>query len=150
MNKDGVLPFNVIQFSVFVTYTQSNFDPLDTTWKNEGKVKDIRKAKVDKDNPYFASLIAAYVISQKGGVSLEHLEENPIIPKIITSIARFYVYYHVQGFLRDPTKLSRFVTKNDLKVIQKNIPTQTFWETKYHHRKEIISYWLKNSFIQKI
>ena len=27
--------------------------------------------------------------------------------------------------------------------MQKNIPTQTFWETKYHHGKEIICYWLK-------
>ena len=49
----------------------------------------------------------------------------------------------MKRFLRDPTRLSRFVTKNDLKFIQKNIPTQTFWETKYHHGKEIISYWLK-------
>ena len=146
MNQSGGLPFNVTQFSIFVTNTKnftSNFESLDTTLKDEGKVKDVRKAKVDKDDPYFASLIAAYVLSQKGGVSLEHLEENPKIPKII-SIARFYVCYHIQRFLRDRTKLSRFVTQNDLKVIKKNIPTQTFWETKYHHGKEIIKYWLDN------
>ena len=49
----------------------------------------------------------------------------------------------MKRFLTDPTRLSRFVTKDDLRVIQKNIPIQKHWETKMHYGKEIISYWLK-------
>ena len=81
------LPFHVLKFPIFVTNSQSftsNFDCLHTKWKNDSKAKDIRKVKVGKDDPYFASLISAYVISQKGGISLEHLKENSKIPKIIT------------------------------------------------------------------
>ena len=140
---ENTLAFPITKFPIFVTNTQSfttNFDSLETSWKNANKVKDIRKPKVNNDDPYFASLIAAHVISQKGGVSLKHLKENPKIPKIITSIAQFYMYYDKKRLLRDPTKLSRFVTQEDLRVIQKNIPIQQHWETKMHYGKEIISY----------
>ena len=47
----------------------------------------------------------------------------------------------MKRFLRDPTKLARFVTKEDLKVIQKNVPIKKIWVTKWHYGKEIIKYW---------
>ena len=121
---DGTLPFDITHFPIYVTTTQSfqsNFNDLETAWANTQKTKDITKVKMDKDDPYFASLIAAYVISHKGGFSLEHFRENTKVPNIITSIARSYVYYHMARFLQDSSKMSRFITKDDLKVIQKNI-----------------------------
>ena len=41
----------------------SNFDVLKTSW--EGTVNDITKAAVDKDDPYFASLLAACIIYEE-------------------------------------------------------------------------------------
>ena len=143
---EGILPFNnMTQFPIFGTATQSfksNFKKLETAQENTRKAKTVTKVKMDKDDPHFASLMAAYIISHNGGVSLEHLRENPKVPIMITSIARFYVYSHVKRFLRDPTKMSRFINKDDLIVVQKNIPTQKQWETKMHYGKQIISYWL--------
>ena len=112
---DGTIPFNITTFPIYVTNTlsfQSNFEELKTALANTQKAKDITKVKVDKDDPYFASLMAAYIISHKGGFSLEHFKENPKVPNIITSIARSYLYYHMKRFLRDPNKMSRFITND--------------------------------------
>ena len=138
-------PKPVVQIvQIFVSATQtfsSNFENLTTKRKNV--IRRHMKGQIDTSNPYFASSVAAYVISRKGGMSLEYLTENSKVPKIITSIARFYVYYNMKRFLQDPTKLGRFVTKEDLKVIQKNFPIRKGWETKRHYGKKIIKYWLE-------
>ena len=42
-------------------------------------------------------------------------------------------------FIHDPTKMARFVKKDDLKIIGKNIPINKFWETKYKYTKETIT-----------
>ena len=64
------LPYNVREFMIYVngrTGFTSNFGALKTTW--EGTANDITKVPVDKDDPYFASLLAACVISHVGGIS---------------------------------------------------------------------------------
>ena len=57
------LPFSVTKFKVHVNEEESflsNFEPLKTSWK--GTAKDITKVAVNKDDPYFASLLAACII----------------------------------------------------------------------------------------
>ena len=62
---------------------------------------------VDKDDPYFASLLAAYIISHLGGISRKHLTGDN---NVITSIARYYVYYHMKRFTENPQKMSWYIT----------------------------------------
>ena len=67
----GELPFRLNHFRIFVNGDQSFLfatEALDTKWTNSSNVKDITKVKVDKEDPYFASLMAAFIISQKSGI----------------------------------------------------------------------------------
>ena len=96
----GELPFRPSHFRIFVNGDQSFLfasKPLSIKWTNSSNVKDITKVKVDKEDPYFASLIAAYIISQKSGICSEHFSSSLSVPKIVTSVLRFYVYYHMSG-----------------------------------------------------
>ena len=146
-------PFVLNHFRIFVNSEQSfsfQTDPvnLNTKWGNPGNVKDIRTVdSLDKDNPYFASLMAAYVISQKTGICTKHLREDPGapegVPKIVTSILRFYLWYHINRFLRYPEKMSKYLAKNDLDFIKRDLPVKKIWKKKYHYGKETINAWLR-------
>ena len=143
--SNGYLQFSMSQFRLFVNERESflfTTDPLDIKWKNEQGLKDITKAKVDKEDPYFAYLIAAYIISQKSDICLKHMREEPRVPNVVTSILRFYVYYHMKRFLRDPSKMQKYITKEMLDEIQEKMPTRKIWVIKTHHGKETISAWL--------
>ena len=142
----GELPFRPNHFRIFVNGDQSFLfatEPLSIKWTNSLNVKDITKVKVDKEDPYFASLIAAYIISQKSGICSKHLRGDASVPKIVTSVLRFYVYYHMSRFLRTPEKMDKYVTKEMTNLIQKNLPVKKVWTKKYHQGKETISAWLR-------
>ena len=71
------LPFSVTRFKIHVNEEESflsNFEPLKTSWK--GTAKDIPKLAVDKDDPYFASLLAACIISTSRTRSGNHTSES--------------------------------------------------------------------------
>ena len=123
--SDGSL--TISQIRIYVNQKDSflySTEALNTKYSQNAK--DITKTKIDKDDPYFASLIASYIISQKSGICLEHLKENYKIPKIITSIMRFYVYYHMKRFLQSPEKMTRYITQDMLDNIQNHLPTKKF------------------------
>ena len=98
---------------------------------------------LDKDDPYFASLMARYVISQKTGICTKHLREDPEVPKIVTSILRFYVWYHMNRFLRHPEKMSKHLTSENLDLIKRELQVKKTWKKKYHYGKETIGAWLR-------
>ena len=84
------LPYNYREFTIYVNAKSgfnSHFKPLTTSW--EGSANDITKITVDKDDPYFASLLAAYIISNLGGLSRKHLTGDN---NVVTSIARYCIY----------------------------------------------------------
>ena len=142
-------PFVLNHFRIFVNSEQSfsfQTDSLNTKWVNSKNVKDIRTVDLDKDDPYFASLMAAYVISQKTGICTKHLREDfgvfEGVPKIVTSILQFYVWYHMSRFLRYPEKMSKYLTKDILDFI-KSLSVKKIWKKKYHYGKETISAWLR-------
>ena len=92
----NTLSYNVRKFTIYVNARSgfsSNFEALETSWK--GTANDITKMAVGKDDPYFASLLAACIISHVGGMSKKNLNGDN---KDITSIARYYVYYHMKRF----------------------------------------------------
>ena len=97
-------PYNVTKLKVLVSEASeanenesyrflSNFEKLETSWT--GTEKNITKVSVNQNDPYFASLLAATILSHFGGLSRKHLIESNETPKIITSIAKYYVYYHL-------------------------------------------------------
>ena len=57
------------------------------------------------------------MISHKSGISLRHLAGDDKTPKIITSIARYYVYYHMQRFLRESSDMDYYITKDMITLI---------------------------------
>ena len=139
-------PFDPNHFRIFVNSEQSfSFQtvPFDTKWGNPRNVKDIRTVDLHKDHPYFASLMATHVISQKTGICTKHLREDPEVPKIVTSILRFYVWYHMNRFLRYPEKMSKHLTSENLDLIKRELPVKKIWKKKYHYGKETISAWLR-------
>ena len=87
--------------------------------------------------------MAAYVISQKTGICTRHLTESRDVPKIVTSILRFYVWYHMRRFLRYPEKMTKYLTKKNLDFIKRDLPVKKVWKKRYHHWKETVSAWLK-------
>ena len=140
----GQLGFDLQQFPIYVSETlffSSNFEALVTKW--EGKQANITKANFDYENdPYLASLCAAYVLFVKAGIS-KHLETRDDVPHIITSILRYFVYYHMKRFLTRPRLMVPFLTQDDLTTIQSNIPTRKIWTNKRKSTKETISLFYK-------
>ena len=151
---DGVgFPFDLNHFRIFVNSDQSfSFQTAavnseTTKWKNSENVKDIRTVGSfdgeSRSDPYFASLMAAYIISQKTGICKKHLREDPGVPKIVTSVLRFYVWYHMSRFLRYPEKMSKYLLSEDSNFIKRELPVKKIWKKKYHYGKETISAWLR-------
>ena len=114
----------------------SSFEALETSWK--GTADDITKVAVDKDDPYFASLLAACIISHVGGISRKHLTGHN---KVITSIARYYIYYHRKRFTEDPRKMNSYFTSGIKELIKANLQTKTTWTDKFIRTRDNISLW---------
>ena len=133
------LPYNVRKFTIYVNGRSgftSNFNALKTSWK--GTANDITKVPIDKDDPYFASLLAALIISHVGGISRKHLNGNN---KVITSIARYYIYYHMKRFTENPTKMSPYIMEDLKEIVKNNLQTKTTWTEKFEYTRANISYW---------
>ena len=97
-----------------------------------------------KDNTYLAALFAAYITTYSCGISTEHFEYNSKTPKIVTSIARYHLYYHMRRFIRQPNKMSRFVTKGIKAIITNNKPVVYEWSNEFHQGQENVGYWVSN------
>ena len=133
------LPHNYRRFIIYVNANSgftSNFDALFTSW--EGNANDITKIAVNKDDPYFASLLAAYIISYVGGLSRKHLTGDN---NVVTSIARYCLYYHMKRFTGTPEKMSPYITNDIKKIIQENIPHKRIWAHKFERTRADINYW---------
>ena len=133
------LPYDVNKFIIYVNDKVgfwNNFEALKTSWK--GTADDITKVAVNKDDPYFASLLAACIISHVGGISRENLTGDN---KVITSIARYYIYYHMKRFMDDPRKINSYITSDIKELIEANLQTTTTWVNKFIHTCENISLW---------
>ena len=113
-----------------------NFEALEASWK--GTAKNITKVAVDKDDPYFASLLAACIISHVSGISRKHLTGDN---RVITSIARYYIYYHIKRFTEDPRKMNSYITSDIKELIKTNLQTKTTWINKFVRTRENISLW---------
>ena len=128
----NTLPYDVKKFIIYVNDKVGfwcNFEALSTSWK--GTVDDITKVADGKDNPYFASLLAACIISHVGGISRKHLTGDN---KVITSIARYYIYYHMKRFTDDPRKMNSYITDDIKELIKTNLQRKSRGQTSSYAR----------------
>ena len=141
LNLDS-FPYNILKFKIYVTDNENffrNFEKLETNW--QGTEKDITKVSVKEDDPYFCSLLAACVISHVGRISRKHLRENENVSKIVTSIARFAVYYHLKRFLKNPERLGSYITEDLRELVKNNLRVRKIWKRKFVRTKANLSYW---------
>ncbi len=68
------------------------------------------------------------------------MEFNKDTPGIITSMVR-YLYYQISKFLRDPSKLDRYISHVP-NFVKKHKPTTDVWSDAYDQGKEEINTWL--------
>ena len=91
-----VLSYSINQFKVYVSdtdYFMSNLPPLNITTNN--------KAEWNLKEPYFQSLVGAWIATYASGVSIEHLTFKPDVPKQITSFMRFHLYFTVRRIMHE-------------------------------------------------
>ena len=143
----SALPFHLNTFKIYISNVKgfnANFDVLDTKWKNEAGDSSILHAGILKydEDPYLTALVACYVITVKSGMCMEHFKNDNKVPKITTSIFRYYLYCNMARFLHDPSKLKKYITTGELSLIQKHIPIKKIWKQKYKQTKEIVSLFL--------
>ena len=144
---DATLPFNIRKFKAFVSNDQSfitNLSKIPTNWVDEDGSDNILKADFDTSDPYINSVASAYVLSTLSGVCKDHFKESKDVPKQITSILRYFLYYHMARFSHDPDRLYQWLDEDDMEKIQSLIPTKSVWEQRYvYGSKEIPAYWLR-------
>ncbi len=95
-----------------------------------------------KKNPFLASLLAAYVTTYVCGISVKHFEYNDHTPSIITSMARYHLYYHMSRFLRDPSKLERYMS-HIIPFVRKHTPYVKVWEDVFYKTDMTLTEWYK-------
>ena len=93
-----------------------------------------------KDNPYLAALFAAYIATYSCGISEEHFNYDG--PKIISSIARYHLYFHMRRFIRQPSKMSKYITQEIETTVLNNKPVVYKWTKEFHSGREQLGYWI--------
>ena len=124
------LGFALNKFKIYVTNTEyfvSNFPAVSEDWQkgktiNEVAGLDIRKRPFDyKNDSYSAMICATYVATFLCGISTQHLTESDDVPKIITSMVRYHLYYQIRKFMKNPSLLDRYASQFE-KPVRKYLP----------------------------
>ena len=61
--------------------------------------------------------------------------------KVTTSIARYYIYYHMKRFTDDPRKMNPYITDDIRELVKANLQIKTTWVNKFVRTRENISLW---------
>ncbi len=77
------------------------------------------------------------------------MEFNEDTPGIITSMVRYHLYYQISKFLRDPSKLDRYISHVP-NTIKKHKPTSDMWTNKFDQGSEEINTWLSEQDRSKV
>ena len=126
---------NVNAFRIYVTddlFFDANLPKLE--------IRNNENSNDYKDNPYLASLFAAYITTYSCGISEEHFDYDG--SKIISSIARYHLYFHMRRFTRQPSKMSKYITREMETIVLNNKPVVYKWTKEFHSGREQLGYWL--------
>ena len=69
------------------------------------------------------------------------MEYDEDTPGIITSMMRYHLYYQIGKFLKDPSKLERYISRVS-NTIKKHKPTSDVWTDAFHQGSKEIFTWL--------
>ena len=69
------------------------------------------------------------------------MEYDEDTPGIITSMMRYHLYYQIGKFLKDPSKLERYISRIP-NTIKKHKPTSDVWTDAFHQGSKEILTWL--------
>ncbi len=105
-------------------------------FKKNTTTKDINKFKVYvTEDKYFESNLLPLSITNTSDVDYKDT------PGIITSMMRYHLYYQIGKFLKDPSKLERYISRVP-NTIKRHKPTSDVWtDAFYQGHKEILT-WL--------
>ena len=132
-----VLSYSINQFKVYVNdtdYFMSNLPPLNITTNN--------KAEWNLKEPYFQSLVGAWIATYASGVSIEHLTFKPDVPKQITSFMRFHLYFTVRRIMQEFETMSEngiqyIMNKYKANFLKDHIPKWTWQEVSGYKNKHL-------------
>ena len=133
--KNPSTDLNVNAFRIYVTddlFFNANLPKLE--------IRNNENSNDYKDNPYLAALFAAYIATYSCGISTEHFDYDG--PKIISSIARYHLYFHMRRFMRQPSKMSKYITREMETIVLNNKPVVYKWTKEFHSGREQLGYWL--------
>ena len=126
---------SVNSFKIYVTdglFFDVNLPELD--------IRNNESSNDYKDNSYLAALFAAYIATYSCGISEEHFNYDG--PKIISSIARYHLYFHMRRFVRQPRKMSKYITQEIEKIVLNNKPAVYKWTKEFHLGREQLGCWI--------
>ncbi len=93
-----------------------------------------------KKNPYLTAILAAYVATYVCGISTKHFEWNDHTPNIITSMARYHLFYHMSRFLKYPSKLDRYMS-HIIPFVRKHTPYVNIWKDAFYKTDMTLNEW---------
>ena len=139
--KDDTLDWDFFNFKAYVdeknffmTKFYENLDNL--KWLNTKKVKDIRKSKFNINENFFNAVAAMYVLTWKSGFSLENISEKRN-SNVITSLAKFHLYFWFKRFQKQPSLLEKHLTRDDYKFLMNELKLTHTYKHKYEQTGRI-------------
>ena len=135
--KNPSSDLNVNSFKIYVTdnsFFDANLPKLEIS--NNENSNDYN------NNPYLAALFAAYIATYSCGISEEHFVYDEKTPKIITSIARYHLYFQMKRFIRQSDKMSKYITQEIENIVLNNKPVVYKWTREFHSGREQLGYWI--------
>ena len=119
-----ILNYPINQFRIYVNdqdYFQSQLEGLNITTNDN--------ARWNLKETYFQSIVGVRIATYACGISIQHLTFHPDIPKQITSLMRFHVYFTVKRIMRQ-CQMGDYSTVNkfDANFLQYHIPKWTWQE----------------------
>ena len=133
--KKNTTTKDINKFKAYVTkdkYFGASLLPLSVTNTSDADYKK---------NPYLIAIIAAYISTYICGISTQHMEYDEDTPSIITSMMRYHLYYQIGKFLKDPSKLERYISRVP-NTIKKHKPTSDVWTDAFYQGSKEILTWL--------
>ncbi len=133
--KKNTTTKDINKFKAYVTkdkYFESNLLPLSVTNTSSADYKS---------NPYLIAIITAYISTYICRISTKHMEYSKDTPGIITSMMRYHLYYQIGKFLKDPSKLERYISRVP-NAVKKHRPTSDVWTKAYYQGDMEILTWL--------
>ena len=119
-----ILNYPINQFRIYVNntdYFQSQLEGLNIT-TNDNATWNLRE-------PYFQSIVGAWIATYACGISIQHLSFSQQVPKQITSLMRFHLYFTVKRIMRQ-CQIGDYslVYKFGANFLQDHIPKWTWQE----------------------